>query len=77
MEVIDLIRQIANENPLWGVPRIHGELIKLGINVSQSTVQRYMPKRNGRSTGQRWPKSVQAYFYYLFYLEYWDLFQAA
>ncbi|MGE5496608.1 MAG: helix-turn-helix domain-containing protein [Syntrophothermus sp.] len=39
-EVIDLIRQIANENPLWGVPRIHGELKKLGYNISQSTVQR-------------------------------------
>ncbi|MGE5432951.1 MAG: transposase [Syntrophomonadaceae bacterium] len=53
-EVIDLIRQIANDNPLWGVPRIHGELKKLGFNISQSTVQRYMPKRNGRTTGQRW-----------------------
>jgi hypothetical protein len=53
-EVIDLIRQIANENPLWGVSRIHGELKKLGFNISQSTVQRYIPKRNGRTTGQRW-----------------------
>ncbi|MGE5430998.1 MAG: IS3 family transposase [Syntrophomonadaceae bacterium] len=52
-EVIDLIRQIANENPLWGVPRIHGELKKLGFNISQSTVQRYIPKQSGRSTGQR------------------------
>ncbi|MGE5499320.1 MAG: transposase [Syntrophothermus sp.] len=53
-EVIDLIRQIANDNPLWGVPRIHGELKRLGFDISQSTVQRYMPKRNGRTTGQRW-----------------------
>ncbi|MDP4176386.1 MAG: helix-turn-helix domain-containing protein [Bacteroidota bacterium] len=52
-EVIDLIRQIANENPLWGVPMIHGELKKLGFNISQSTVQRYIPKRHGRTTGQR------------------------
>jgi len=53
-EVIELIRQIANDNPLWGVPRIHGEMKKLGFNISQSTVQRYVPKRNGRTTGQRW-----------------------
>src|ERR1035437_3231630 len=43
-EVIDLIKQMANENPLWGVPRIHGELKKLGYDVSQSTVQRYFPR---------------------------------
>jgi arginine repressor len=30
-------------NPLWGAPRIHGELLKLGIEVSQATVARYMP----------------------------------
>ena len=53
-EVIDLIKQMTNENPLWGVPRIHGELKKLGYDISQSTVQRYMPKRMGRTPGQRW-----------------------
>jgi len=53
-EIRDLIKQIANENPLWGVPRIHVELLKLGFSVSQSTVQRYIPKRGGRTTGQRW-----------------------
>ncbi|MGE5683336.1 MAG: helix-turn-helix domain-containing protein [Bacillota bacterium] len=37
-EVIELIKQIANENPLWGVPRIHGEMKKLGFNISQSTL---------------------------------------
>jgi len=38
----NLIRQINRENPLWGAPRIHGELLKLGIKVAQSTVARYM-----------------------------------
>lgn len=33
-----LIRQISFDNPLWGVPRIHGELLKLGYKISQSTV---------------------------------------
>ena len=53
-EVINFIKQIANENPLWGVPRIHGEMKKLGFEVSESTIQRYIPKRGGRTTGQRW-----------------------
>jgi putative transposase len=53
-EVIDLIKQIANENPLWGAPRIHGEMKKLGFEVSESTIQRYIPQRGGRTTGQRW-----------------------
>jgi hypothetical protein len=36
---------MANANPLWGAPRIHGELLKLGIRVSQATVAKYLPKR--------------------------------
>jgi len=42
-----LIRRIGLENPLWGAPRIHGELLKLGFEVAQSTVAKYMPKRRG------------------------------
>jgi transposase InsO family protein len=41
----DLIRQMCLANPLWGAPRIHGELLKLGIEISQATVGRYMPWR--------------------------------
>jgi hypothetical protein len=41
----DLIRQMCRANPLWGAPRIHGELLKLGIHISQATVGRYMPWR--------------------------------
>ena len=40
-----LIRQMSQANPLWGAPRIHGELLKLGIDVSQATVGRYLPWR--------------------------------
>ena len=46
-EVRDLIRQMNSANPLWGAPRIHGELLKLGINVSQATVAKYMVRRIG------------------------------
>jgi hypothetical protein len=42
-EIRDLIRQMSLANPLWGAPRIHGELLKLGIQVSQATVGRYRP----------------------------------
>jgi hypothetical protein len=42
-----LIRQMSIENPLWGAPRIHGELLKLGFEVAQSSVARYMAKRRG------------------------------
>ncbi|MFQ5671278.1 MAG: helix-turn-helix domain-containing protein [Acidobacteriota bacterium] len=41
-EVRDLIRRMSRANPLWGAPRIHGELLKLGIDVSQPTVAKYM-----------------------------------
>jgi len=44
-DVRALIRQIAHENPLWGAPRIHGELLKLGVEVSQATVAKYLGRR--------------------------------
>jgi hypothetical protein len=37
-----LIRRISTENPLWGAPRIHGELVKLGFEIAQSSVAKYM-----------------------------------
>jgi transposase InsO family protein len=40
-----LVRQMSRENPLWGAPRIHGELLKLGIEIAQSTVAKYMQRR--------------------------------
>src|ERR1035437_4747476 len=46
-EIRDLIRQMSSANPLWGTPRIHGELLKLGIEVSQTTVAKYMVRRRG------------------------------
>ena len=42
-----LIRHMSLENPLWGAPRIHGELLKLGFAVAQSSVAKYMVKRRG------------------------------
>jgi putative transposase len=48
-----LIRTMSEQNPLWGAPRIHGELVKLGINVSQATVAKYMARRR-RPPSQTW-----------------------
>ena len=42
-----LIRRMSIDNPLWGAPRIHGELLKLGFEVAQSSVAKYMVKRHG------------------------------
>ena len=42
-----LIRQMSADNPLWGAPRLHGELLKLGFEVAQSSVAKYMVKRRG------------------------------
>jgi len=46
-ELRALIRRMSVENPLWGAPRIHGELLKLGFEVAQSSVAKYMVKRHG------------------------------
>ncbi len=48
-----LIRRMGIENPLWGAPRIHGELLKLGFELAQSSVAKYMVKRCGPPT-QGW-----------------------
>jgi transposase InsO family protein len=53
MEIRRLIREMSLANRLWGAPRIHGELLKLGIEVAQSTVAKYMAK-NGRGRSQTW-----------------------
>ena len=46
-ELRGLARRMSVENPLWGAPRIHGELLKLGSEVAQSSVAKYMVKRRG------------------------------
>lgn len=46
-EILNLIRRMSKENPLWGEPRIHDELLMLRIEVAQLTVARYMTKRQG------------------------------
>jgi len=55
LETITLIRNMAEENRLWGAERIHGELLKLGIKVCKRTIQKYMLKeRKSPSPCRKW-----------------------
>jgi transposase InsO family protein len=47
LEIRRLIREMSIANPLWGAPRIHGELLKLGIVIGQTSVAKYMARRRG------------------------------
>jgi len=52
-DVRALIRQMSQGNPLWAAPRIHGELLKLGIRIAQTAVAKYMDRRS-RSPSPTW-----------------------
>src|SRR5881296_1514251 len=53
IELRELIRRMSRANPLWGAPRIHGELLKLGLTVSQATVSKYIFRRR-KPPSQTW-----------------------
>ena len=53
LEIRRLIRDVSLANPLWGAPRIDGELLKLGIEIGQTTVAKYMAKER-RPPSQGW-----------------------
>ena len=53
IEIRQLIREISIANPLWGAPRIHGELLKLGIDVGQTSVANGMDRPCSRPTTRR------------------------
>jgi transposase InsO family protein len=52
-EIRELIRTMSRENPLWGAPRIYGELLKLGIEIGETSVSKYMVRRR-RPPSQTW-----------------------
>jgi putative transposase len=53
-EIRQLIHQMVQSNPLWGAPRVHGELLKLGFEVSEPTVSRLMPRKPQKPSSQAW-----------------------
>lgn len=52
-EVRELIRTMSRDNPLWGAPKIHGELLKLGIDIGETSGSKYMARRR-RPPSQTW-----------------------
>jgi putative transposase len=55
VEIRTLVRRMAEENPVWGAPKIHGELLKLGFDVSERTVARYLRRiRRRGDPAKRW-----------------------
>jgi hypothetical protein len=61
-EIRDLIRQMSRENPGWGAPRIHGELLKLGIDLGESSVSKYMV-RFRKPPSQTWRTFLEPRIY--------------
>ena len=62
LEVRDLIRRMKSENPSWGAPRIHGELLQLGFDISEPTVSRYLQRlrrQPDKGKVQRWLAFLQ------------------
>ncbi len=55
LEILELVKKMAVANPSWGAPRIHGELLRLGFNVSERTISNLMPRRSPNSKlSQTW-----------------------
>jgi putative transposase len=52
-EIRKVIRRMSRENPLWGAPKIHGELLKLGFDISETSMSKYLVRRKG-SPSQSW-----------------------
>ena len=57
-EVRVLIRTMSRKNPLWGAPKVHGELLKLGIDIGETSVSKYMVRRT-RPPCQSWCASLK------------------
>ncbi len=62
-EIHDLIAHMARENPLWGAPRIHGELSMLGFCFSEATVSRYLRRSRRRPPSQTWRSFLRNHVY--------------
>jgi len=69
-EIKALVIRIAAANPLWGAPRIHGELLKLGIDVAERTVSRLLPKRRSPPS-QTWQTFLTNHVRDLVSIDFW------
>jgi len=71
-EVRDLIRKMCRENPGWGAPRIHGELLKLGFDIGESSVSKYL-LRSRRPPSQTWRTFLQNHAQQLVSIDFFTL----
>jgi putative transposase len=71
-EIRDLIRKMSRENPLWGSPHIHGELLKLGIEISETSVARYMV-RHRKPPSQSWRTFLDNHIHSLVSVDYFTV----
>src|SRR5438094_77895 len=71
-ELRNLIRRMSSANPLWGAPRIHGELLKLGLSVSQATVSKYIV-RPRRPPSQPWRTFLKNHAEHLIALDFFTV----
>jgi len=58
LEISALIRRMSRENPGWGAPRIHGELLKLGVDIGETSVSKYLVRRR-KPPSQPWRTFLQ------------------
>jgi putative transposase len=66
----DLIQQMCHANFLWGAPRIHGELLKLGIEVAPSTVGKYLRRRQ-KPPSQTWRTFLTNHTKHMASMDFW------
>lgn len=72
--IVAIVEQMANENPLWGAPRIHGEMQKLGIKVSERTVSRLLPKDRNPWRRQSWMTFLRNHRKYIVSIDFFSTF---
>jgi len=72
LEERELIRQMARDNPLWGAPRVHGELAKLGLVVGESTVSKYM-KQVKPPPSQSWKTFLKNHAHEMVSIDYFSV----
>ena len=68
-----MIIKIANENPLWGAPRIHGELLKLGFDVSERTVSSIIKKHRTKPPSQTWRTFLRNHMHNTFSIDFFTV----
>lgn len=74
IEIRNLINIMANENPTWGAPRIHGELLTLGIEIDETTVSNYLKRFwSGKSPSQTWRTFLENHMHNTFAIDFFTV----